>query len=280
MIARSLFPVSCSTRTLRGSRAYTPENSRVHVPEDVRREVAELLLQGGYPQEVESLKLYGGGKDDMTASGGSGIYRRTELLHLTGRSVRRGGNLLRVRYIMARWLRARSISLGDYRLGQIMGLFRGLWYSQGVLGTRNGALVPYPLSDQFERQENAKRLVPTGLRSGEAFVSSWRVLEECIRRLLEENGGKISLSDLKRMFRSRFRLELSETALGHACLSSLLEDGKLTVLFCVEKPKSSDGGSAWIVFQLDRALDELRRARECEDAPGGSWEDQSTGGRG
>merc|ERR1712012_255712 len=36
--------------------------------------------------------------------------------------------------------------------------------------------------------------------------------------------GVVSLSNLKRLFRSRFQLELSETALGHSRLFDLLHD--------------------------------------------------------
>ncbi|CAK0856783.1 unnamed protein product, partial [Prorocentrum cordatum] len=40
-------------------------------------------------------------------------------------------------------------------------------------------------------------------------------------------GGSMPLSNVKRLFRSRFNMELSETALGHSKLSELLNDTRL-----------------------------------------------------
>lgn len=45
-----------------------------------------------------------------------------------------------------------------------------------------------------------------------------------MRQILEESSGQVPLSNVKRLFRSKFQLELSETSLGHPKLSELLQD--------------------------------------------------------
>ena len=56
------------------------------------------------------------------------------------------------------------------------------------------------------------------------------VLRSCLKEILTNvslSSGSIPLSNVKRIFRSRFHVELSETALGHAKLSELLQDERL-----------------------------------------------------
>merc|ERR1740117_2507404 len=62
--------------------------------------------------------------------------------------------------------------------------------------------------------------------------ADWNVARSCLKFILEEsavaqddNGpGIVPLSNVKRLFRSRFEVELSETKLGHSKLSELLQD--------------------------------------------------------
>eukprot|EP00972_Heterocapsa_arctica_P008040 1174835-Heterocapsa_arctica.AAC.1 len=49
-------------------------------------------------------------------------------------------------------------------------------------------------------------------------VGSWDALRSCLRELLKKGSREVNLSDLKRIFRMRFRADLSETALGHSKL--------------------------------------------------------------
>jgi len=59
-------------------------------------------------------------------------------------------------------------------------------------------------------------------------VASWEVARECLRELLRTESnpepGVVTLSNVKRLFRSRFQVELSETSLGHSRLFDLLQD--------------------------------------------------------
>lgn len=172
------------------------KEARAQISREVFREAAEFVLKGDWPQE---------------------------------------DNIAHEKYGISRWLQGRSGALSALSFGKMHSLVSDLCHVKGVLGKKDGRIVPYPLSEEFEKQENAKRLMPTGLRAGENYVSTWRMLAKCMTTLLEENGGKIPSPRLKPMVRSRFQLELSETALGHMSLSSLMGDGRFTALFCVER---------------------------------------------
>mmetsp|Transcript_74841 Transcript_74841/g.189176 ORF Transcript_74841/g.189176 Transcript_74841/m.189176 type:complete len:303 (-) Transcript_74841:93-1001(-) len=59
------------------------------------------------------------------------------------------------------------------------------------------------------------------------------MLRECLQKILSDassGGQSIPLSNLKRLFRSKFHAELSETSLGYAKLSELLQDSRVSDL--------------------------------------------------
>jgi hypothetical protein len=63
-------------------------------------------------------------------------------------------------------------------------------------------------------------------------MASWEDTRACLWELLNRaesrgNPGLIPVPNVKRLFRSQFQLELSETALGHSRLQDLLHDDKL-----------------------------------------------------
>jgi len=53
-------------------------------------------------------------------------------------------------------------------------------------------------------------------------------LREILRASMEEGLKVVPLSNIKRVFRSQFQIELSETALGYSKLSELLQDSRLS----------------------------------------------------
>lgn len=130
------------------------------------------------------------------------------------------------KYAIGDWLQ--ESLLGGVKYGVVMRILRHfLCNSVQVLGKRQGRIVPYTESEEFEKRNNAWTLMPTGLRNGEAFVSTWKELREHLLRLLHGSDGHIRVSSLKQDFRSIFELELTETALGHTSMSSLLTDPHL-----------------------------------------------------
>jgi len=69
-------------------------------------------------------------------------------------------------------------------------------------------------------------------------VADWRTARRCLREIMKdalENGAQeVPLSNVKRLFRSKFQIELSETALGHAKISQLLQDPRFGDICRVE----------------------------------------------
>ncbi|CAE7219692.1 unnamed protein product [Symbiodinium sp. CCMP2592] len=181
-----------------------PEDLSDKIPVDAFDEAAQMACEGGWPQEGET------------------AHERVRL---------------------AAWLvgNARKSSLRQLSLGRAMALVNLLLSSHSVLGKRQGRLVPYHMSEDFEKQENSRCNLPTSLREGEVCFRLWEDLISHLWILLAENGGEMMSARLKVEMRSRFQHELSETALGHVSLGSLLDDERLAEHFSVTKrPPAAD----------------------------------------
>jgi len=81
-------------------------------------------------------------------------------------------------------------------------------------------------------------------------LATWDVVRRCLQEILEEasepgqGAATIPLSNIKRLFRSRYQIELSETALGHSKLSELLQDERFADICTVQLQ-----GHGYIVVQ-------------------------------
>jgi hypothetical protein len=60
------------------------------------------------------------------------------------------------------------------------------------------------------------------------------MVRSCLQTLFRESSELLSVSNVKRLFRSRFELELSETLLGHSKLTTLLMDERLRDVCAVQ----------------------------------------------
>lgn len=134
--------------------------------------------------------------------------------------------------------------------GRTLAMVNLLIGKHSVLGKRLGRLVPYAYSEEYEKQENARRCVPSGLRDGEKWVSTWSELLKHVRLLCSENAGRFYPSRLKLTFREMFQLELSETALGYTNLMSLLGDERMSAEFDLVKP--TDGKEAYLELKKEK----------------------------
>merc|ERR1739844_482239 len=67
----------------------------------------------------------------------------------------------------------------------------------------------------------------TARRSKSSAFASWDMMRPCLQQLLCTVGQPMPLSNIKRLFRAQFRIELSETALGYAKLSECLQDPRV-----------------------------------------------------
>ncbi|CAK9029962.1 unnamed protein product [Durusdinium trenchii] len=144
------------------------------------------------------------------------------------------------RISIAAWLHQRE-PLQKLTLGKCLSIVNLLLASHSVIGKRQGRLVPYFVSEEYEKQENARHLLPTSLREDEVWVDSWDDLISFMELLLQDNGGKMMSARLKVEIRTRFQVELSETALGYTSLGALLEDQRIQHHFEVRKsPPAAD----------------------------------------
>jgi len=145
------------------------------------------------------------------------------------------------RYSCARALVARGLPfLRGYSLGQVCHIVQIAISQRKVLGYFNGAVVPYSLSLSMLKERCAKGQTqcanaaggPSGSApTGPLQPASWEVALRFTKEIVDSapsppEGGppQVPLSNVKRLFRSRYCLDLSETALGYSKLSELLHD--------------------------------------------------------
>jgi len=144
------------------------------------------------------------------------------------------------RYMCARVLVERRLPfLAGYSLGHVAHIVQLAISHKKLLGYSEGSLVPYVHSQSMLKERNAQCQRPCQ-GTKEMSIATWDTLREHLQQLLEAGGPQQSmpLSNLKRLFRTRFGLELSETALGHSKLSELLQDPRCRDL-CVVKLSSA-----------------------------------------
>jgi hypothetical protein len=69
-------------------------------------------------------------------------------------------------------------------------------------------------------------------------LATWSTARACLKEVLDsavrKGKNEVPLSNLKRLFRSRFHVELSETALGYTKISDLLQDPQLSDICYVQ----------------------------------------------
>lgn len=139
------------------------------------------------------------------------------------------------RYSCAQVLRERRLSFLEGRsLGQICHIVQLGISQKKLLGYLHGAVVPYTRSQTMLKDTCARRQRPcTGGDKG--GLATWEEVRKCLQEVIRglNPDSSLPLSNMKRLFRSRFGKTLSETALGHAKLSELFQDYRLCDLCTV-----------------------------------------------
>jgi hypothetical protein len=85
-------------------------------------------------------------------------------------------------------------------------------------------------------------------------IASWETTRQYVREILDsvpkplEGNRTVPLSNVKRLFRSKYNTELSETMLGHSKLSELLQDAKLSDICTVVL-----GAQGYVVVEVSNA---------------------------
>mmetsp|Transcript_111896 Transcript_111896/g.222401 ORF Transcript_111896/g.222401 Transcript_111896/m.222401 type:complete len:498 (+) Transcript_111896:121-1614(+) len=151
------------------------------------------------------------------------------------------------RYASARALAQRQLPfLEGYSLGQICHITQLAISQRKLLGYFNGAIVPYELSTSMLKCRCAQEQRPIVNQPVSASpygpiefqVADLGTARQKLREILGSAAllGKdqVPLSNIKRLFRSLYQLELSETALGHSKLTELLQDPRFNDICSVE----------------------------------------------
>lgn len=138
------------------------------------------------------------------------------------------------RYACARELACRAPPfLHTCSLGQVCHIVQ-LAISKKLLGYNDGHIVPFCASESGMKECCAALRQPVHAGRGASqklHPATWDEARTYLGRLLsraaETGPAAISLCSIKQIFRSRFQVELSETALGYCRLRELLGDPRL-----------------------------------------------------
>jgi len=143
------------------------------------------------------------------------------------------------RYACAQALLGRKLDfLTGCSLGQVCHIVQLAISERKILGYCSGTVVPYGHSQSMMKERCAEQqqpIAPSGAPAGEDApampLATWDVARKLLGEIFEEatQPGRegppmVPLSNIKRLFRSRYHTELSETMLGHSRMADLMQD--------------------------------------------------------
>jgi len=142
------------------------------------------------------------------------------------------------RYACAQAISALGLPcLAGNSLGRMCHIVQLAITQKKILGYMNGAVVAYSKSQSKVKEQLAlegNALTATGQSEETLRVASMREAQDGMLQILRDASGRIPLSNVKRFFRTKFELELSETSLGQAKLSELLNSDHFKGVCAVE----------------------------------------------
>jgi hypothetical protein len=173
------------------------------------------------------------------------------------------------RYSCARTLLARPLLfLSGYSMGKVCHIVQLAMTQRKILGYKNGSVVPYARSQSKLKEECAmcsQPCKPAALEDTASNsittmpIATWEITRQHLQEILDsapepaEGNRTVPLSNVKRLFRSKFHTELSETMLGHSKLSELLQDAKLSDICTVQL-----GAHGYVVMQVSNGSSEAK----------------------
>merc|ERR1712032_559876 len=151
------------------------------------------------------------------------------------------------RYASAKALAERQLPfLEGYSLGQICHITQLAISQRKLLGYFNGAIVPYDQSTSMLKcrcaQEQRPLFDSPVAASPEGRLqfqlADWGTARLKLREILDSaalrGSDQVPLSNIKRLFRSLYQMELSETALGYPKVTELLQDPRFNDICTVQ----------------------------------------------
>jgi len=139
------------------------------------------------------------------------------------------------RYACAQTLSARGLPFFEgFTLGRICHFVQIAISTRKVLGYLNGGVTSYSRSHSCMKDNAASHKSSCAQPAivSELSIASWKDAKRCLKQILTESlqagVDQVPLSNIKRICRSQFQMELSETSLGHSKLSDFLQDERLS----------------------------------------------------
>mmetsp|Transcript_120423 Transcript_120423/g.232341 ORF Transcript_120423/g.232341 Transcript_120423/m.232341 type:complete len:766 (-) Transcript_120423:147-2444(-) len=134
------------------------------------------------------------------------------------------------RYACAQALQALQLPpLAGFSLGRICHIVQLAISQKKILGYMNGAVVPYARSQSMMKEQCAMYGQPTTGNGNDQNnisilpIASLEVARKHVLEILETAKGEAPLSNIKRLFRSKYQIDLSETTFGYSKLSELIQ---------------------------------------------------------
>jgi hypothetical protein len=151
------------------------------------------------------------------------------------------------RYACAQRLHERDLPFFyGFSLGKISHVVQLAMSQKKILGYADGSIVPYVKSQSALKDRCAKSSKPCTTDSiNPSFpIASWETARESLQDILRTSPQHdaqglrtVPLSNVKRLFKSKYNLELSETMLGHSKLTELLQDDRFSDICTVQLQK-------------------------------------------
>eukprot|EP00929_Paragymnodinium_shiwhaense_P008940 TRINITY_DN112940_c0_g1_i1.p1 TRINITY_DN112940_c0_g1~~TRINITY_DN112940_c0_g1_i1.p1 ORF type:complete len:834 (+),score=169.36 TRINITY_DN112940_c0_g1_i1:126-2627(+) len=169
--------------------------------------------------------------------------------------------------------------LGGLSLGQVCHVVQLAITHRKVLGYLQGSVVSYARSQSRVKDDCAADKQPCANRSQQSYlqVATWESAKSCLREMLRTSNGEVPMSNVKRLFRSKFQVELSETSLGYTRLFELLQDERFHSVcevrlqgngYMVVQPDSSMSNStASSTKEVVPRFERQRRGSDATEAP-------------
>jgi len=185
--------------------------------------------------------------------------------------------LPRGRYASAQALMARQLPfLRGFALGQVCHFVQIAISKRKLLGYIDGGIVPYAHSISMAKSLCAQQQCPLPVVSGTTDdteraglpIADWDVARATLREILAESAShqgppQVQLSNVKRLFRSLYQMELSETALGYTTLTELLHDPRFQSI-CEVRVQ----GRGHVVVPVSLQVSPTKNDRSPQDAGG------------
>jgi hypothetical protein len=131
------------------------------------------------------------------------------------------------RYVCAKALMSRGLPFfNGFSLGRICHIVQLALTEKKILGYFAQSVVPYGCSQSMRKEAAAKTQQPCSAATPMplATMESARAV---LRQILDAAPhGEVPLSNVKRLFRSQFHMELSETSFGYSKVSDFLQDAR------------------------------------------------------